>query len=129
MAEWDFVSDQTGASGVYTLDCGGSMDARYSVYEGSSGSTRHLSISCFDIPVDSVGNFDKVGEPGDYPSVLQAAQSAQSGTTSDSGGLDEFGQQFISEFQPWVVESFSYALIIGLSMGWAGSFLYRRLRG
>lgn len=46
-------------------------------------------------------------------------------STGDTSTIDAI----VSEFQPWVLESYTYALIIGLSMGWAGSFLYRRFRG
>lgn len=42
---------------------------------------------------------------------------------------DEFAKYFISEFNQDAFDSLIYSLIIGLSTGWAGSFLYRRLRG
>ena len=125
MATWDLISADLKPNGVYLIECNGTGGLQFTVYEGSSPDKRHVYASCGNTTDVSAANVEQVGDVGEFQTVLTASQNPA--TTTDP--QTEFGEQFISEFQPWVVESFSYALIIGLSMGWAGSFLYRRLRG
>lgn len=59
---------------------------------------------------------------------LFAGSGSGSGTVSDSTCSDNFARYFISDFNQTVFESLMYALLMGLGLGWAGSFFYRRFR-